>query len=257
MQLIRYQSARGPAYGLVQAGMAYALRQPDIYGELAPGAALGPLADLPLLPPVQPGKIVAVGRNYADHAQEQHAPLPAEPLLFLKAPSSVIGPGAAIQLTPLSHQVEYEAELAVVIGKRCKHVNLAEAAQVILGVTCANDVTARDVQRADGQWARGKSFDTFCPLGPHIITQLAPPEWEQLSLVCRVNGAVRQRGHTADMLFKIPHLIAYITAGMTLEPGDVILTGTPAGVGPLHAGDVVEVEIERVGRLHNTVIGAA
>ena len=262
MIIVQYRSPSGPAYGLLEDDTVYSLAGQDIFGPLHPGAAVGPVGGLELLPPVWPGKIVALGRNYAEHAREHAADVPTQPLIFLKAPSSVIGPGQPIVLPPLSQRVEHEAELAVVIGKRCKAVAQVDAWQVVSGVTCANDVTARDLQRSDGQWARGKSFDTFCPLGPYLVTHLSPERLDHLEVKCRVTGPppggagvqVRQHGNTSEMIFKIPTLIAYITAVMTLYPGDVILTGTPAGVGPLHSGDTLEVEIEQVGVLSNPVI---
>jgi 2-keto-4-pentenoate hydratase/2-oxohepta-3-ene-1,7-dioic acid hydratase in catechol pathway len=253
MIIVHYKSPSGHAYGLLEGALVYTLAGSDIFGPLQKEAAVGPLDALDSLPPVWPGKIIALGRNYAEHAKEHGADAPTQPLIFLKAPSSVIGPGQTIALTPLSQRVEHEAELTVVIGRRCKDVAETDAWGVVLGVTCANDVTARDLQYSDGQWARGKSFDTFCPLGPHIVTHLSPEQLDHLEIVCRVNGQERQRGNTAEMLFKIPYLIAYITAVMTLYPGDVILTGTPAGVGPLQSGDTVEVEIEHVGALRNHV----
>jgi 2-keto-4-pentenoate hydratase/2-oxohepta-3-ene-1,7-dioic acid hydratase in catechol pathway len=259
MIIVNYRSSSGPAYGLLEDSTVYTLAGKDPFGPLQKGAGVGRLEALELLPPVRPGKIIALGRNYAEHAKEHNAEVPTQPLLFLKAPSSVIGPGHPIVLTPLSQQVEYEAELAVVIGRRCKAVAEAEAWRVVLGVTCANDVTARDLQRSDGQWTRSKSFDTFCPLGPYIVTHLSPDQLGHLDVICRVErgqaeAQVRQHGNTADMIFKIPALIAYITAVMTLEPGDVILTGTPAGVGPLESGDRVEIEVEQVGVLSNPAI---
>lgn len=207
-----------------------------------------------LLAPCEPTKIIGIGRNYAEHAAEHAAAVPTAPLIFLKAPSSLLGPGQAIVLTPLSQQVEHEAELAVVIGRRCHHVALEDVAAVVVGYTCANDVTARDLQRQDGQWARGKSFDTFCPLGPWIETDL---DVTALEVTCHVAGQLRQRGSTADMVFAVAYLVSYVSRMMTLEPGDVILTGTPAGVGPLHPGDTVVVRVAGIGELHNPVVAGA
>ncbi len=255
LHLIRYEAHPASAYGILKGDEIYEAMGHPPFGAITRGLLVGPVSTLTLLPPVQPGKIVAVGRNYAAHAQEHDAEVPEEPLLFLKAPSSIIGPGEAIVLPSLSAQVEHEAELALVIGRRCRHVPEAEAWQVIAGVTAANDVTARDLQRRDGQWARAKSFDTFCPLGPALALGFTPDEVGALILSCRVNGELRQQGHTAQMVFSIPRLIAHATAVMTLEPGDVLLTGTPAGVGPLRPGDIVEVALEGVGRLHNPVVG--
>jgi 2-keto-4-pentenoate hydratase/2-oxohepta-3-ene-1,7-dioic acid hydratase in catechol pathway len=212
------------------------------------------LAAVTLLVPCEPTKIIAIGRNYAEHAAEHAAAVPTAPLIFLKAPSSLLAPGQPIVLTPFSQQVEHEAELAVVIGRRCRSVALEDVAALILGYTCANDVTARDLQRQDGQWARGKSFDTFCPLGPWIETDL---DVTALDVTCHVQGQLRQRGNTADMVFAVDSLVSYVSRMMTLEPGDVILTGTPAGVGPLHPGDTVEVRVEGIGTLHNPVVAGA
>jgi 2-keto-4-pentenoate hydratase/2-oxohepta-3-ene-1,7-dioic acid hydratase in catechol pathway len=209
-----------------------------------------PLADVRLLAPASPTKIIAVGRNYAAHAAEHGADVPAQPLIFLKPPSAVIGPGEAIVLPRLSQQVEHEAELAAVVGRRARRVTRESAMGCLLGYTCANDVTARDLQRSDGQWSRAKGFDTFCPLGPWIETELSLGEQE---LICRVNGEVRQHGNIGQMVFDLPTLLVYISRVMTLEPGDVILTGTPAGVGRLQAGDRVDVEIAGIGRLSNPV----
>jgi 2-keto-4-pentenoate hydratase/2-oxohepta-3-ene-1,7-dioic acid hydratase in catechol pathway len=204
------------------------------------------------LAPVLPGKIIGVGRNYADHAREHEEEVPEIPLLFLKAPSALIGPGDPIRLPVQSKQVEHEAELAVVIGKKAHGIAADETRGYILGYTAANDVTARDLQRSDGQWARSKSFDTFCPLGPWIDTEVDPTD---LRIICRVNGQLRQMSSTREMVFSVPQLLAYISGVMTLEPGDVILTGTPAGVGRLDAGDSVQVEIEGLGILENPVSG--
>ncbi|HEX9943929.1 MAG TPA: fumarylacetoacetate hydrolase family protein [Thermoanaerobaculia bacterium] len=205
----------------------------------------------PLLAPVRPGKIVCVGRNYVEHARELDHPMPEEPLLFLKAPSALIGPGAHIVLPPESQRVEHEGEIAVVLRRRLTRGATPEQARsAVLGVTCANDVTARDLQRKDAVFARAKSFDTFCPVGPAIRVGA---DLEDLSVITRVNGAERQRGHAREMAFGIVDLLLYASRMMTLEPGDLLLTGTPAGVGPLTDGDRVEVEIPGVGVLGNPV----
>lgn len=209
--------------------------------------------DARLLAPVIPTKVVGVGRNYADHAEEMGNELPESPRLFIKPPTSVIGPLAAIRLPAQSSEVDYEAELAVVIGKVTRDVAVEDVGPHILGYTAANDVTARDLQREDGQWARAKGFDTFCPLGPAIDTELDPQEG--LSIVARVNGELRQSGSTSDLIFGIGELVSFISSVMTLLPGDVVITGTPAGVGPIVAGDRVEVEIEGIGVLVNPVVG--
>ncbi len=214
-----------------------------------------PLTEVKLLAPVTPSKIVCVGRNYKDHAAELGNPMPTEPLLFLKAPSAVIGPCEEIRLPPDSNQVEHEGELGVVIGRKASGITQDEdPLEYVLGYTCLNDVTARDLQRKDVQFTRGKSFDTFCPAGPFVVAGLDPLD---LQVEARVNGEVRQRGRTSQMAFPVPHLLRYISAVMTLEPGDLIATGTPAGVGPLRDGDTVEVEVEGVGVLRNPVRAAA
>jgi len=211
-----------------------------------------PLAELELLSLVRPSKIVCVGLNYLDHAQELGLSLPEEPIIFLKPPSAVIGAGDAIVLPGCSSQVDYEAELALVIGRTARYITEADAPRHIFGYTCANDVTARDLQRKDGQWTRAKSFDTFCPVGPWIETD--PGDLGTLTLRTVVNGEVRQEGNTADMVFPPHLLVSHISRIMTLHPGDVVLTGTPAGVGPIQAGDEVSVEIDRVGFLLNPVL---
>lgn len=205
---------------------------------------------LGLLPPVLPGKIVGVGRNYREHAAELGNPMPAEPLLFLKATSAVVGPLAPIVLPPESAQVEFEGEIALVVRARLRRADAAQAARALLGVTAACDVTARDLQRRDATFARAKSFDTFCPLGPAVLVE---PDLAGLAVATRLNGEVRQRGRAADMAFGCVDLLVYISRMMTLEPGDVVLTGTPAGVGALADGDRLEVEVAGVGVLANPV----
>lgn len=249
MQFIRYAFQDEEGVGIVEDESVYRIAG-DQFEEWERGERVASLADIRLLAPVRPSKIVCVGRNYAAHAAEHGADVPEEPLLFLKPPSAVIGPGATIRLPALSEQVEHEAELTVVIGKRCRHVAPADAWDVIFGYTCANDVTARDLQRSDGQWTRAKGFDTFCPVGPAIVTDFTPAN---VDVICRVNGQVRQKANTRDMVFPIPDLIAAVTAVMTLEPGDILLTGTPEGVSPIHANDSVQVEVTGLGVLQNPV----
>jgi 2-keto-4-pentenoate hydratase/2-oxohepta-3-ene-1,7-dioic acid hydratase in catechol pathway len=203
---------------------------------------------------VRPTKIVCVGKNYREHAREMGGQVPADPLLFLKPPSALIGPGEPIILPRLSAHVEHEAEIAVVVGERLRRVDEAAAMRGVAGFTCLNDVTARDWQKRESQWARAKGFDTFCPVGPAIVRGL---DWRTLEVIGRVNGEVRQHGRAADMAFGIPFLLAHISQVMTLEPGDLVATGTPAGVGPLRPGDVVEVEIPGVGVLANPVLAEA
>lgn len=210
-----------------------------------------PLSKVRLLPPVLPNKVVGIGRNYADHAAELGNEVPDTPVAFFKPSTSVIGPGDSIAYPSFSQEVHYEAELAVVIGRMCREVPRERARDVILGYTCANDVTARDVQKRENQWARAKGFDSSCPLGPWVETELDPSD---LTIQCTVNGEQRQLGRTAEMVRSIEDLIVHISEAMTLLPGDVILTGTPAGVGPLNVGDEVAVTIEGIGTLTNKVI---
>jgi len=203
-----------------------------------------------LLVPVAPSKILGIGRNYVQHAKELGNPVPDEPLLFLKAPSSLIGPGASVVLPPESERVEFEGEIAVVLRQRLSRASADEARAAILGATCACDVTARDLQRRDATFARGKSFDTFCPIGPALLLE---PELEALSVETRVNGKVRQQGSSSEMIWGVTELLVYASQMMTLEAGDVVLTGTPEGVGPLTPGDELEVEVSGVGVLENRV----
>jgi 2-keto-4-pentenoate hydratase/2-oxohepta-3-ene-1,7-dioic acid hydratase in catechol pathway len=203
-----------------------------------------------VLAPVLPSKVVAVGLNYGSHAIETGRPVPLEPMIFIKPTTSVIGPDETIYLPPQSERVDHEGELAVVIGKAARNVSDVAAAEVILGYTCANDVTARDLQQRDVQFTRAKGFDTFCPLGPQVVTDIDPM---RLDLECRVNGEVRQKTNTSDLAVGPAALVAFVSSVMTLLPGDVILTGTPAGISPLADGDVVEVEISGIGVLRNPV----
>ncbi|WP_053233649.1 fumarylacetoacetate hydrolase family protein [Sandaracinus amylolyticus] len=212
---------------------------------------LVPIKKGAILPPVTPSKIVCVGRNYREHAKELGHEVPPEPLLFMKPPSALLAHEGTVLLPPQSSRVEHEGELAVVVGATLRRADVATAARSIGGITCANDVTARDLQRKDVQFTRAKSFDTFCPIGPWLETE--PGELASLSLRTRVNGETRQDGRVADMVWPVAELLAYVSSVMTLLPGDVLLTGTPAGVGPLAAGDVVEVEITGVGTLTHRV----
>ncbi len=205
-----------------------------------------------LLSPVLPSKIVAIGLNYRAHAEETGRGLPEEPLMFLKPTTSVIGPGETIVMPAQSERVDHEAELAVVIGRAAKNVKEADALEYVLGYTCANDVTARDLQAKDVQFTRAKGFDTFCPLGPHIVTDI---DAEKLDITCRVAGEVRQHSNTSDLVFGVGKLVEFISSVMTLLPGDVILTGTPDGISPLKDGDNVEIELETIGILSNPVRG--
>ena len=200
--------------------------------------------------PLRPSKIIGIGRNYIAHARELGNEVPEVPILFFKPPTALIGPGEPIRLPGVSQRVEFEAEIGVVIGRRVRNADIDLAERAIGGYVCVNDVTCRDLQKVDGQWGRAKGFDTFCPAGPRIATGL---DWRGLELVCRVNGIERQRAKATDMHFPIPELISFLSGIMTLEPGDLIATGTPAGTAPLHDGDTVEVEIPGVGILSNPV----
>ncbi|MGH7534795.1 MAG: fumarylacetoacetate hydrolase family protein [Gemmatimonadales bacterium] len=202
--------------------------------------------------PLRPSKIVGIGRNYVAHAKELGNEMPATPIIFFKPPTSLIGPGDTIRLPGVSSRVEFEAEIGVVIGTRLRDADPAEAERGIGGYICVNDVTCRDLQKVDGQWGRAKGFDTFCPVGPELRNGL---DWRGLEIICRVNGVERQRARATDMHFPIPDLVSFVSGIMTLEPGDLIATGTPAGTGPLSDGDVVEVEIPGVGILSNPVRG--
>lgn len=249
MQFLRYRKDETVSYGLLDGELVTPL-QGDPFGPYTRGAPALPLAEVTLLAPCTPGKIVGVMNNFLDRAREAGAGPPSLPLLFLKPSTAVVRPEATILLPPQSQQVEYGAALAVVMGRVARLITPEEAPQYILGYTCANDVTASDLVEADGSVTRGKSFDTFCPLGPVINSTLDPAD---ALITCRVNGAVRQLTSTHDMLFTVPQLVAFVSSVMTLLPGDVILTGTPGGAGPLANGDVVEVEIEGIGVLRNPV----
>jgi len=254
MRICRFTTSENlaPQFGILQDGFMAVSNATSIEGvTLSNSGAALPISELALLPPVTPSKIVCVGRNYREHAAELGNKMPDEPLLFLKAPSALIGDGDTIELPAASQQVEHEGELGVVIGRTAHKLTSADAAlDYVLGYTCVNDVTARDLQRKDVQFTRAKSFDTFCPVGPHIETAADPLN---LTVTTRVNGAQKQKGNTADMAFSVPFLITYISNIMTLFPGDLIVTGTPAGVSALKKGDTVEVEIEGVGLLRNSV----
>lgn len=235
-------------------------KTPPTATDADPDVKRGDLSKLPagarLLPPCAPSKIVCVGRNYAEHAKELDHPIPAEPLIFMKPPSSLVGSGDTIVLPKVSERVDYEGELGIVIGKRAHHVNRADAQAYILGYTCVNDVSARDFQRKDGQWARAKGFDTFCPVGPCIVPR-EEVDFKTLQIRTFLDGEKKQDGSVTQMLFDVNAIIEFVTAFMTLEPGDLIATGTPSGVGPLHPGSKIRVEIEGIGVLENTVAAEA
>lgn len=261
MRIVRFESkdqtAGTPQWGLLGEDQVTPLRHAPWTDWSGPGSKPvtggDPIAldQVRLLAPVTPSKLVCVGRNYAEHAAELGNEVPTEPLIFLKPPTTVVGPDEAVVYPKLSSRVDHEAELALVIGRRCRHLREEDAASVIFGYTLANDVTARDLQRKDGQWTRGKGFDTFAPIGPWIDTEY---DAANRQVRCLVNDEVRQDSNTSLLIYSIAHVLAYVTAFMTLEPGDVVLTGTPAGVGPVQPGDVMVVEVEGLGRLSNPVI---
>ncbi|NJN82199.1 MAG: fumarylacetoacetate hydrolase family protein [Caldilineaceae bacterium] len=248
-----------PRWGVLIDDVVYALEQPPSFSmskdEGLAASLAGPgvrLDQVQLLAPAEPSKIICVGRNYAEHAAELGNETPDEPLLFFKPPSSLIGPGGDVVHPTISQRVDHEAEIAVVIGKRCRHLTEANAGSAIFGYTLANDVTARDIQKGDSQWTRGKGFDTFCALGPWIDTDFDP---SNRTVRCLVNDELRQSSNTNLMIFSIAAILVYITRVMTLEPGDLVLTGTPAGVAPVQPGDVMTVEVDGLGALSNPVVG--
>jgi len=248
MKIGRFSGGGRTFYGMVEEDGVYEVNHPFTRPE--PIGSPFRVDRVRALAPCEPGKAVCVGLNYRSHAREMELELPREPILFIKPPSAVIGPGEFIEYPAMSARVDYEAELAIVIGSRCKNVSVEEASRFVLGVTCANDVTARDLQGRDGQWTRAKSFDTFLPLGPYIITGLDP---DRLDISLYLNGELKQKSNTADLIFKTGELVSFISRVMTLYPGDVILTGTPSGIGPMERGDRVDVVIDLVGTLSNIV----
>ena len=253
MRLVRFRFGDRIATGVVEGGAVRALAGTFFENPVPSGEEI-PLDDVRLLAPILPSKVVCLGRNYAAHAAEFGGEVPEEPLVFLKPSTSVSGPGDPIPLPPISNRVDYEGELAIVIGRIARNVRAEETFRYILGYTCGNDVTLRDLQKKDDQWARAKGFDGSCPLGPWVETELDPID---VHLETRVNGEVRQSASTSDMVFGVATIIEFVTAFMTLLPGDVIMTGTPEGVGKLEPGDRVEVVIDGIGVLMNPVGGRA
>ncbi|MFZ5852554.1 MAG: fumarylacetoacetate hydrolase family protein [Actinomycetota bacterium] len=256
MRIARFTLGEEPAYGVVEgdpgAEVLAVVDGDALYRGVSFTGERHPLAAARLLAPVIPrSKVVCVGRNYAEHAAELGNEVPAEPLLFLKPNTAVVGPGDAIVYPPQSREVHFEGELAVVIGRLCRDVPPERVGDVVFGYTCANDVTARDLQRRDGQWARAKGFDTFCPLGPWVETNL---DVSDLAVTTTLNGELRQAGRTSALVHDVASLVAYVSAAMTLLPGDVLLTGTPAGVGAMEVGDEVSVTVEGIGTLTNRVV---
>jgi 2-keto-4-pentenoate hydratase/2-oxohepta-3-ene-1,7-dioic acid hydratase in catechol pathway len=250
MRIVRYSRQGEVGFGILE-GETVAAISPHPFGAFEYTGEPLPAAEVRLLAPVLPSKVIAIGRNYAEHAREQGAEVPAEPVIFLKPSTSVIGPDDPVVRPEGVGQVDYEGELAVIVGKLVRRLEPADAIQAVLGFTCANDVTARDLQNSDGQWTRAKGFDTFCPLGPWIETDL---DSSDLAISTLVNGEVKQQARTSQLERGVADLLAFVSRVMTLLPGDVLLTGTPAGVGPLEAGDRVEVEVEGIGILANEVV---
>lgn len=260
MKYCRFQTSSGPQYGeVLERDQQLWIERliPPFEEDLATGSANGafqpiPLSSAPLLAPVVPSKIVCIGRNYRDHAVELGNDVPAEPLLFLKAPSAILAPGGVIRIPALSQRVDFEGEVAIVVGEQCSHIGDGEdVLRYVRGYTVVNDVTARDLQKKDGQWSRAKGFDTFCPIGPIVTDEVDPAAG--IAVTTRLNGEIRQSGNTRDFLFPVDRLLRHISAAMTLYPGDLIPTGTPAGVGAMRTGDRVEVTVEGIGALANLV----
>lgn len=249
MKITRFLEDGEPRYGIVEGSTVYRAAG-DPFSELSKGTAVGPLDDLTILPPVEPSKIVAVGLNYALHVTERdpNRQVPTEPVIFMKPTTALLGHGGVIELPP-ANEIHYEAEVCIVMGREAYRVPEARALDYVLGYTCGNDVSHRDFQRKDGQWVRAKGFNTFAPLGPVIEMDLDP---HNLAIQSRLNGEVRQSSNTRNMIFSPEHLISFISNVMTLYPGDVIMTGTPEGVGPMQPGDTIEVEVEGIGTLRNT-----
>ncbi len=251
MKIVRMKAGDDIAYGVAdEEGVVVYKGSPFVAWE--PTENVVPRPSVSLLSPVIPTKVICVGKNYEDHIEEMDYEFPKEPVIFMKPATSVIGQNAAVIHPKISNEVHHEAELAVVISRPARHIKAEDASLYIFGYTAANDVTARDLQEKDAQWTRAKGFDTFCPLGPAIETELDP--LERLAVICKVNGEVRQAGFTSDMVFGVAEILEYITAFMTLLPGDVILTGTPSGVSKVEPGDVMEVEIDGIGTLTNRVV---
>ncbi|MGC4105465.1 MAG: fumarylacetoacetate hydrolase family protein [Thermomicrobiales bacterium] len=257
MKIVRYADATTGdlSYGIVEGETVYAAGG-DLFGSLAKGAEVGPLADQKIATPLDPGKVVCIGMNYLKHVTEidPTRTVPTEPVIFMKPNSAIIAPGETIEIANPQNNTDYEAELVVVIGKTARRVSEAEALDYVLGYTSGNDVSDRVLQAKDGQWIRAKGFDTYLPLGPSIVTDLDPANTKVES---RVNGETRQSDNTDGLIFNVPFLISFLSNVMTLNPGDIIMTGTPFGVGPLKDGDVVEVEVGSIGVLSNPVVNRA
>lgn len=249
MKFVRFERQETVSYGLVEDNMVYRI-EGDIFSEYKVMEEKFELSEIKLLAPCKPSKIVAVGVNYRDHATEMKLELPEEPMLFIKPSTAVIGPEEKIIIPQMSQRVDYEAELALVIGKQAKNVEPQDALEYVLGATCLNDVTARDLQSKDGQWTRAKSFDTFAPIGPFIVTGA---DYNNIDIELVLNGEIKQKSNTSFFIANAQKIVSYISQIMTLNPGDVIATGTPSGVGPMKKGDVVEVRLQGIGVLKNYV----
>jgi 2-keto-4-pentenoate hydratase/2-oxohepta-3-ene-1,7-dioic acid hydratase in catechol pathway len=249
MKIVRVAHGNEERFGILEGERVFALKG-SVFGSFSKGEELGLLSAQKLLAPMLPSKVVALGLNYADHAREMKMPIPAEPILFLKPSTSVIGPGEKIVYPEMSKRVDYEAELAIVIKIPARNIAVGSVAEYVLGYTCLNDVTARDLQAKDGQWTRAKGFDTFCPIGPWIETELDPAKLRVRALL---NDRTVQDSDTGQLIFKVPEIVSFVSRVMTLLPGDLIATGTPPGVGPMQKGDRIVVEVEGIGRLENTV----
>lgn len=249
-KIARFEQNGNAIWALLEGDQLLPLPQGP-YGDLSPSGAPVALADVRLLAPVVPRKLICVGLNYRLHAEESNMAIPNEPMVFMVSPEAIIGPETPIQLDNAEDRIDYEAEIGIVIGKRCRNVPAAEASSVVLGYTCANDVSNRVMQKNDGQFTRAKSFDTYKPIGPVIVTDLTP---DNLAISLTLNGETRQDSRTSDMIFNCAKIVEFISGFMTLEPGDLIITGTPSGVGPMTAGDRVEITIEGIGTLANPVI---
>lgn len=252
MRIVRFEAQGTASYGIYIGDIVHPIAG-DPFGELVTTGEPVPTADIRLLAPVVPSKVVAVGLNYRDHAAEFGLDIPDEPILFLKASSTVVGAGASVVYPRQSARVDYEGELAVVMGEETRSVPAEKALSNVLGYTASLDMTARDLQMKDGQWTRAKNFDTFCPLGPWVVTDISP---DDLAIELRLNGELRQSSRTSQMIFDVPHLVSFISEVMTLNPGDVIMTGTPPGVGEVSPGDRIDMYIEEIGTLSCSVVGS-
>jgi len=250
VKIVRFWDGNKVSYGSLENNLIWPI-EGDLYGSYSLNNKSLTLNEVQLLAPCEPTKVMCIGLNYKDHAKEMNLPIPNEPIIFLKPPSSVTGPGTNIIYPPQCTRLDYEAELAIIMGRVTKNIEPEDALDNVLGYTCSNDITARNLQPKDGQWAMAKSFDTFCPLGPYIATDIST---ENLNIKLMVNGEVKQNSNISQMIFSISFLISYLSKIMTIFPGDVILTGTPPGVGPMKSGDTVTVEIENIGELTNIIV---